>query len=147
MRGCTERRAIGTRVKVGDIATNGDMRGEGNTRLVSCTEQRIVLVPGILCEKCSAHRLAQTDPVAGTFSCGAIQESSSFIGSAKRSFTQGCVHVFRCRSDHCDLRIVNQHGSVSRDGCDKAALHEIDDHRCQSRLDYMTADAPNDRLM
>src|SRR5215217_7311226 len=42
---------------------------------------------------------------------------------------------------------MDQHRSVCRYTAYESLLHQIDDHRRESRLDYMPADSPDDRLL
>ena len=86
-------------------------------------------------------------PFLRAFLRGAVQKFAGFIGAAERAFAECGVNVFGSGTDHRDLGIVDQHGTVSRDRGDKTSFHQIDDQRRQTGLNYVATNSPDDRFL
>src|SRR5581483_5595754 len=146
MRSRTEGSAIRLRMKMRDVAADRKMRRERNPRLVSRTKKGNIFMLRFQIEHGAAHCLAKTNLIARTVASRSVKQLSRFFGAAKHAFAQCRIDIFRSRSHHRDLGIVNQDRSISRNPAHKTSLHQIDDDRRQTCLDYVPANPPNDRL-
>ena len=62
----------------------------------------------------------------------------------KRAGSQGRVHVLGCRTRERDLEVVDDAGPVGRDRRHEPTLHQVHQHRRQTGLEDVGAEAPDD---
>jgi hypothetical protein len=141
-----ERRAVHARVEVRDVRADGDVRGEGHTRLVRRAEQRQLRVLRVRRDERASQRFAHAYVVARRLSRRAVQKFPRLVGRAERARAERRVNVLGRRADERNLCVVHEHRAVGRDTRDESAPHQIYDERRESDLDDVPADAPDDGL-
>src|SRR5262245_33144762 len=134
-------------MEVRDVTADCDVCGEWNLCFVSAAKKRIVAMLWNARQQGTTGSFAETNLVLCTVACSAVKQLRSLFRAAKNSLRQRRVHVFGSKTNHCDLRIMDQHRSISRNPRHVPALHQIDDDRRQTGFDHMPTDPPNDRLL
>src|SRR5450432_990512 len=102
-------------MEVSDVAANGYMCGEGHTRLICGAEQRVVAVPRIQRQQRAAQRFSESDSIFCALAGSLVQQLASLFSAAKRTVAECRVNIFRSRSDHRDLCVMDQHRAVTGD--------------------------------
>src|SRR5678816_78515 len=110
-------------MEVCDIAADRDVCGEGNFRFVGSAEEGIVGMLWITRKQSTTYRFAESDLISCTVTRGAVQQLARFFRTAERAFGKCCVYVFRSRSNHGNLCIMDQHRSVCRNPAYESVFH------------------------
>ncbi len=145
MRSGADGRPIGGRMRVRSVGSHRHVYGDGRRSAVSLqhqAERRISRVGRGF--QAPAQRFADSQPVAHAFGDGAIHLAAGFFRRSEAAVRQRRLHVLAGVPGQRDFEIVNGRGAIQREDRGVAAPHQVDQHRRQSALDDVAAQAPDD---
>src|SRR5437588_493591 len=83
----------------------------------------------------ASARLADAKAVANAVVDGGVETTAGLFRHAEPAGAKRLVDVFRRGADERHFEIVNHGGAVRGDGRHESPLHQIDQHRSETRLD------------
>src|SRR5205807_10557147 len=99
-------------MKMSDVTTDRQMRGEWNSGFVGCAQKRNVFVPRLQREYCPTYRFSKANLIACSVARSVVEKFAGFFGTAEYAFAKRRVDIFRRRSNHRDFCIMNKHRTV-----------------------------------
>src|SRR6266566_3012601 len=148
MRRIAKRRAFRRRVHVRNVRADSEMHRHRDAVFVRHGQNAR---PGLLRGNNAAgqklpRRLAISDANPLRQLRDFVQVLSGFLGHAELALAKRGLDVFGSVPGKRYLEIVNERRPVHRDSGDKAAIHQVDQHRPKSHLDDVATQAPQNRF-
>ena len=128
-----------------DVRADGDVRRHRHAQFVGFMQQREFAVRRFQFGQHLADRFADAAVFGSPAFDGLIQQPSGFFRHPERAGPERAVHVFRSPAGQRNLEIVDDAGTVCRQGGDEASPHQVNQNRSQSGFDDVAAEAPDDR--
>lgn len=120
-------RSVAEGMLMDDIATQGDVDGEGNTAFETVPGQTVFFVGQVFLVDHPSNGIAQTYSLLGSLIDGLIHHPSCFISHAEGAVFKTAGYMFGCLADEGDFEIMDGDRAVSCDVLNIAALHQIED--------------------
>ena len=143
--GGTEGGAVGARMHVVDVRSDGDVHGHGNAEAHRAREHRAVFVGIVALEDLAPDRLAHAETEVGSARDRAVELLRGLTRHAEAPVVERALDVFAGAPDQRQLEVVNAAGTVHEEPRRETAIEEIDDDRSEPHLDEVRAEAPQDR--
>lgn len=138
--------AVGGRMLMNNVRTNGDVDGNGDVAHDTLVQNAQFPITELAGDNSFTERAPRADALFHAGGQRLVHEPPGFINHPKAAVIESALNVLAGLADISQFKIVDRARAVERDGAEDAALDEIDEHRVEAAFDRVRAHHHDDGL-